>query len=234
MVLKQGEGYKPRGKTGVTVGTSKVQLHLPPEAGPARPEQGSRRMLPWAWGQCSMVPSQGAALLQLRVRRSWQLASKAPLENTCKSSPSGSIAPSGGFEPHCSPSSSQPVWILSQIWPVGKPQWHCPALPRACWWRGLHPGETTFQQVHELHNIRQAWADGTEPHIIPLQKKHFYYQAWSAWSLNICCSLLGAADRGITGGLWFATFVFIYICVSRKVAIRQIWKCLIRSDGQIN
>lgn len=56
----------------------------------------------------------------------------------------------------------------------------------------------------------------------------------SAWRLAICCSLLEAAGSSVVGGLRLTTFIFIYICVSRRVAICQIWKRLIGSDGQIN
>lgn len=61
MVLKQGEGYKPRGKTSAIVGTSKVQLQFPSEAGPGQAWAGKQKQGPMSRGQWSMEPSQGAA-----------------------------------------------------------------------------------------------------------------------------------------------------------------------------
>lgn len=77
-----------------------------------------------------MVPSQGLALIHRRVQRNWQ-----SLENTCKSPPSGSTAPSGGFAAHCSPSSSQPVHVnpVSNLHADAHGKAHTgTALPCAC------------------------------------------------------------------------------------------------------
>lgn len=234
MVIKQGGGYKPRGNTSAIVGTSKVQLQLPLEAGPGQAWAGRQEHGPMRMGTvlhdalpegCLHSPA-GAKELAVSLRKQlWKIpASPLPVE-----------AQPLRVALHV------PALAASVCDPCPKPaRWHtgkahmallCPG-PGA--WLGLQPGETAFQQVHELPNIGQVWADGDVLCLISVQKKHFYYQTWSVQSLNICCSLLGAADRAITGGLWFTTFVFVYICVSRKVAICQIWKCLIRSDGQIN
>lgn len=210
MVLKQGEGYKPRGKTSAVVGTSEVQLQLPLEA--RKQEQAPMSMrtvlhggLP---GGCPHSPQ-----------------SAKELAVSCKSSSGKHLqVPSVEAQPlqvvfhliGLPAAANLCMWILSQTWRVGKPHQHCPARSLLVGWLGLHPGETAFQQVYELPNSRQVWADGDVLCFIPVQKKYFYYQAWSVWSLNICCSLLGAADRGITGGLWFTTFVFIYICAQEK------------------
>lgn len=231
MVLKQGEGYKPRGKTSAIVGTSKVQLQLPPEAGPGQAWAGKQKQGPMSRGQWSMEPSQGAA----------------------SSLTSGYERTGGGLQKQLwkTPTSPLPVeaspfrWLCTSLLSQQQPTCACEscfkpetrgkatqALP--CLEPVARLGLIQERWMHELPDIRQVWADGDVLCSIPVQKKHFYYQAWSVWCLNICCSLLRAADRGIIGGPWFTTFIFIYIYVLRKLAICQIWKCLIRSDGQIN
>lgn len=168
MVLKQGEGYKPRGKTSAIVGTSEVQLQLPLEAG--KQEQAPMSMgtvlhggLP---GGCPHSP-QSAKELAVSCKNSSGKHLQVPSQ--WKHSPFKWLFTS-------LVSQQQPTCICESCLKPDVWESHSSiALPGACCLTGLHPEEMAFQQVHELPNSRQVWADGDVLCFIPTQKKYFYY-----------------------------------------------------------
>lgn len=219
--------------------------------GQARPAAGARE----AAARCHkcgaevpQLPLRGFALIHQTVQRNRQLAAKVAQKTPAHPLLVQAQPLRVALQFICSPgrdrvqaATNRCMWIMSwtsTLMHVGKPALTADtglpsgSVPVA--WLGLRPGETAFSA-----GAWAAWHQRDSSRwwcvlLCPRTQKHFYYQAQSVWRLNICCSLLMAADRGIIGGLQFTTFIFIYICVSNRVAICQIWKCLIGSDGQIN
>lgn len=185
-------------------------------------------MLPWAWGPCSMVPSQAVALLHDRMWKNWQLAAKAsplPVEEQPLQVASDLIALPAAAN-LCESCLKSDTWETTVALP-------CPAQSL------LLDGGCIQERQPFSRCMSCTTSDRPEQMVLgstssPCRKNIFIIRH-GVLGVSISAALcLGLLTRSITGEVWFTTFVFIYICVSRKVAICQIWKCLIRSDGQIN
>lgn len=134
MVLKQGEGYKPRGKTSVIVGTSKMQFHLPLEAEPGQAWAGKQEAAPMSMGTLlhgalprgSPSSPQGAKELALSCKSSSGKHLQVPSQ--WRHCPLGWLCTS-------LLSQQQPTWVnpVSNLtWGKATPALPCPALPWAC------------------------------------------------------------------------------------------------------
>lgn len=130
MVLKQGEGYKPRGKTSVIVGTSKMQFHLPLEAEPGQAWAGKQEAAPmsmWtllhgALPRGSPSSPQGAKELALSCKSSSGKHLQVPSQ--WRHCPLGWLCTS--LLPQQQPTWVNPVSNLT--WGKATPALPCPAL----------------------------------------------------------------------------------------------------------